>query len=80
MQQTLFQLMPAFLSMSDEDLPTGGKMVDLRTQNMKTDGPTMCEFMRTTCFNLFVCLPLTFLLFLSLLHLCLGTAAVAFFR
>ena len=43
MQRTLFELMPAFLSDSDEDLPGGSDVVDLKKQNRNTSGPTMCE-------------------------------------
>lgn len=43
MQRTLFDLMPGFLSESDEDLPGGGEVVDLKKMNRNTAGPTMCE-------------------------------------
>ena len=44
MQRTLFDLMPAFLSNSDEDLPGGNDQVDLKKQNQNADGPTMCKW------------------------------------
>ncbi|CAK8687921.1 unnamed protein product [Clavelina lepadiformis] len=43
MQRTLFSLMPAFLSESDEDLPGGGGTVDLKRQNQNTEDATMYE-------------------------------------
>jgi len=43
MQRTLFQLMPAFLSESDEDLPGGNDVVDLKKQNRNSGNPTMCK-------------------------------------
>jgi len=43
MQRRLFSLLPAFLSTSDEDLPDGSEVVDLKKQQMNSDAPTMCE-------------------------------------
>ena len=43
MQRTLFELMPAFLSESDEDLPGDNHVVDLKKQNRNSGNPTMCK-------------------------------------
>ena len=45
MQHTLIELMPAFLAESDEDLPGGNDVVDLKKQNRNTNDPTMYDIL-----------------------------------